>query len=91
MNIKYYVSTSYKPPSLFRFTFNVIQDLATGLHGCMSQMNLSEDVYALGETSKLVATELANMGVARSRRKVHCFLIIVNSDRSNCCLLYWFF
>jgi len=36
----------------------------------MEQWQVSEDCYAIGVTSRIVATELAALGWAKSRRKV---------------------
>ena len=47
-----------------------MQGLASSLNSSLEQLGFSEDVYALGATSGLVATELAGLPWAKARRKV---------------------
>ena len=44
--------------------------LVCSLNSIMEQMSISEDCYALGPTSKVIATELAGLSWAKARRKV---------------------
>ena len=46
------------------------QLLVCSLNSILENLQVSEDVYGLGQTSRIVATELANLGWAKHRRKV---------------------
>ena len=49
-----------------------IQIFVSGLSGLCEHLRVSEDVYAVGHTSRIIATEFANLPSARARRKVSC-------------------
>lgn len=44
--------------------------LVCTLNSIMEMLSISEDCYALGPTSKVIATELASLSWAKARRKV---------------------
>ncbi|XP_072016358.1 LOW QUALITY PROTEIN: sec1 family domain-containing protein 2-like, partial [Amphiura filiformis] len=46
-----------------------IKVFVSGLSGFCEHLRVSEDVYAVGHTSRIIATELANLPSARARRK----------------------
>ncbi|CAG5135876.1 unnamed protein product [Candidula unifasciata] len=46
-----------------------IQLLASGLHAWLQGMDVREDIFSIGNTSRLVATELDSYPPARARRK----------------------
>lgn len=46
-----------------------IKLLASGLHALLQGLDVREDIYSLGHTSRLVATELDSYPPARARRK----------------------
>ena len=46
------------------------QMLASGLHALLQVLDVKEDIFSLGHTARLVATELESYAPARSRRKV---------------------
>ena len=43
---------------------------ASGLHALLQVLDVREDIYSVGHTSRLIATELESYSPARSRRKV---------------------
>lgn len=47
-----------------------LQLYASYLNGFLDILNVNEDCYALGGTSKLIASELASLPWAKNRRKV---------------------
>ena len=47
----------------------------SSLSGFCEQLQVSEDVYAVGHTSRIVASELAGLPSAKARRKVGNFFI----------------
>ena len=60
---------------------------AFGLNSLFELLEVSEDCYGVGYLSKVIATELANLPAARTRRKVHqsitCKLVSLLSMRSS--------
>jgi len=46
-----------------------IKMLASGLHALLQVLDVKEDIFSLGHTARLVATELEGYAPARSRRK----------------------
>ena len=44
---------------------------AFGLNSLFELLEVSEDCYGVGYVSKVIATELANLPAARTRRKVN--------------------
>jgi len=44
---------------------------AFGLNSLFELLEVSEDCYGIGYLSKVIATELANLPAARTRRKVN--------------------
>lgn len=49
----------------------MLQMFAFGLNSLFELLEVSEDCYGIGYLSKVIATELANLPVARTRRKVN--------------------
>ena len=47
--------------------------LVCSLNSLFELLSVSEDCYALGATSKVVATELASLSWAKARRKVKTY------------------
>ena len=46
------------------------QLLTYAINGALELFDVSDDVYCLGNTSRVIATELASLAVAKHRRKV---------------------
>ena len=46
------------------------QLLTYAINGALELFDVSDDVYCLGNTSGVIATELASLAVAKHRRKV---------------------
>ena len=44
--------------------------LVCSLNSWLEQLGVTEDIYCLGRTSKMVASELASLSWAKTRRKV---------------------
>lgn len=49
----------------------MLQMFAFGLNSLFELLEVSEDCYGIGYLSKVIATELANLPAARTRRKVN--------------------
>lgn len=47
-----------------------IQELSSGLHALLQGLDVKEDIYSIGHTARLVATELEAYPPGRARRKV---------------------
>ncbi|GFO32232.1 sec1 family domain-containing protein 2-like [Plakobranchus ocellatus] len=46
-----------------------IQELSSGLHALLQSLDVREDIYSVGHTARLVATQLDSYPPARARRK----------------------
>ena len=49
----------------------LLQMFVFGLSSLFELLEVSEDCYGIGYLSKVIATELANLPAARTRRKVN--------------------